>query len=152
MARKTLDEIFTELPKKVKHADKVALLREYPEKPMFYLLSLAYRDDVKFQLPEGAPPFKPFVGRRGAAPSDLLRECRHMYMFIEGGEPGLRQFKREMQFARMLSELDTVDAAVMVAIKDKTFEKVYRCPRKVVEEAFPGLLTHPFSIHYTKQS
>lgn len=152
MARRTLGEMFTELPKRVKHADKVSLLREHAEKPLFYLLSLAFRDDVKFQLPEGAPPFKPFTGRRGAAPSDLLRELRHMYMFIENGEPGLRQMKREMAFARMLSEVDAVDAAVVIAIKDKTFDKVYRCPRKVVEEAFPGLLTHPFDVHYVKQS
>jgi len=151
MAKKTLGEIFGELPKKIKNADKVEWLRQFPDRTTFYVLQIAFDPGIKWLLPEGTPPFTPFKGRKGAAPSDLMRELRHLYLYLEGGEPGLKQLKRELMFGKMLMDLEQIEVDLIVAIKDKTFEKTFRCPRKVVEEAFPGLLTHPFDIRFIRR-
>lgn len=142
--RKTLGEIFAEFPKKVKNADKVEWLRANAGQPLFYLLTLAYRDDVpKFLLPEGAPPFKEWKGRPGSEPSELLNELKRLYIYLDGQAP-LRQFKRELLFQTVLEALPAADVRLLIAVKDKKVEKEYRLPRKVVDEAFPGLLTHPY--------
>ena len=150
--RKTLGEVFAELPKKVKNADKIEWLRQHHSPAMFYLLTLAFRDDVpKFLLPEGAPPFKPWKGRKYSEPSELQNELKRLYIYLEGQEPGLRQWKRELFFQRILEAISAEDVALLVAVKDKRLDKDFRCPRKVVEEAFPGLLTHPyFNPRFTK--
>jgi hypothetical protein len=150
MARRSLVEIFEELPKKVKHADKTTWLREHASPTLFYVLQLAYRDGITWELPEGAPPFKPHKGRKGSAPSDLLRELRHMYLYIKGGEPNLKQLKREVMFGKLLEDMEERDVTALLAIKDKAFDKVYRCPKKVIDEAFPGLLVHPFNIRFIR--
>lgn len=148
--KKSLGEVFAEVRKKIKHADKIEVLRANAAKPVFYLLSLSYRDDVKFLLPEGSPPYEPFKGKKWGAPTDLQNELRRFYLFLAGGEPGLKQLKREVMFARMLADMEAEDTELALAVKDKAIEKVYRLPRKVVEEAFPGLLTHSFNIHFNR--
>lgn len=151
--RPTLGEVFAELPKKIKHADKVAYLRQHAGKPLFYVLSLAYRDDApKWLLPEGAPPFKPHKGRKYSEPSELSNELKRLYLYFEGvpEAAGLRQWKREALFQRILESIPAEDVTLLVAIKDKRVDKEFRTPKKVVEEAFPGLLTHPFRAKYIR--
>lgn len=150
MARRSLVEIFEELPKKVKHVDKIQWLREHAANTLFYVLQLAYRDGIKWLLPEGAPPYTPHKGRKNSAPSDLMRELRYMYLYLDGGEPNLKQLKRELMFGKLLGDMEERDVNAMIAIKDKTFDKVYRCPKKVIDEAFPGLLTHPFNVRFSR--
>ena len=137
--RLSLGELFVEVSKTIKHADKIELLHQYSALPLWYLLKLAY-NDVKWDIPEGKPPIKEWKGRPGSASSELSRECRRMYMFIEQCEPGLKRIRREKLFQDMLEGLEPPEPDVLVAIKDKTFEKTYHLPRKVVEAAFPGLL------------
>lgn len=151
MARRSLVEIFEELPKKVKHVDKAMWLRENAALTLFYVLQLAYRDGIEWALPPGAPPFEPHKGRKGSAPSDLMRELRYMYLYIKGGEPDLKQLKREVMFGKLLGDMDEQNVAALLAIKDKTFDKLYRCPKKVVEEAFPGIFAAPFNIRFANR-
>jgi hypothetical protein len=146
-SRRALDEVFGDVYKKVKHEDKIKVLRDHASQPLFYLLRLAF-NEVPWALPEGAPPYKPFEGRRGAAPSDLMRECKRLYVFLGGLEPNMKQFKREKFFQDILESIHSTEAELLIAIKDRTLEKKYRCPRKVVEAAFPGLLNPPFDLKF----
>jgi hypothetical protein len=59
----SLGEIFVELSKKTKSAEKTAWLRQHAERRVFYLLQLALLPQVKWALPEGEPPFKRREGR-----------------------------------------------------------------------------------------
>jgi hypothetical protein len=100
------------------------------------LLKYAYDPDIKFLLPEGAPPYKPceFVDQE----SRLHSEARLMYLFIEGGNPNLTKLKREMLFIQLLEGVHKDDANLLCHIKDKKlpFKTINN---DIVKKAFPNL-------------
>jgi len=142
-----LGEVFELVSKKIKHDDKIKVLRDHASQPLFYVLRLAY-NEVPWALPEGAPPYKEYKGRRGSGPSDLMRECKRLYVFMKGLEPNMTRFRREKIFQDVLENIEPLEANLLLAIKDRTLEKQYRLPRKVVEAAFPGLLSPPFDLKF----
>lgn len=148
--RKALGEVFELISKKIKHEDKIKILHEHASQPLFYVLRLAY-NEIQWALPEGAPPYKPWQGRKGAAPSDIIHECKRLYMFVAGLEPTMRQFHREKLFQDVLESFSPTDVTLLLSIKDRTVEKAYKLPRKVVDAAFPGLLPPPFDLKFGRQ-
>jgi len=117
--------------------DKVALLQQLATEPVLIILKYAFDPNIKFILPDGAPPFKPceFLDQEGR----LYAELRRLYLFIEGGNPSLTKVKREFLFIQLLESIDKQDAEMLCAVKDK------KLPYKgltaaVVKKAFPGLL------------
>lgn len=117
--------------------DKVALLQQNISDPILIILKYAFDPNIKFILPDGAPPYKPceFLDQEGR----LYAELRRLYLFIEGGNPSLTKVKREFLFIQLLESIDKQDAELLVAVKDK------KLPYKgltaaVVKKAFPGLL------------
>lgn len=117
--------------------DKVALLQQNASDPIFIILKYAFDPNIKFILPDGAPPYKPceFLDQE----SRLYSELRRLYLFVEGGNPNLTKVKREYLFIQLLESIDKQDAELLVAVKDK------KLPYKgltsaVVKKAFPGLL------------
>ncbi len=145
MARRMLSEIFIEVEKKVKHADKAAVLQKYASPALFYVIRLAYDPTITWSLPEGVPPYKEHKGFPGSAPSDLMRELRRLYLLLKGTGDHLTQLKREKLFQEMLEGLDPPEAELLRHMKDKTVPVHFRCPSKVIDLAFPGLLEHPFN-------
>ena len=146
-SHRALGEVFDTVAKKIKHEDKIKVLREHPSAALFYLLRLAY-NDIPWALPSGAPPYKVFEGRKGASGTDLMNAVKRLYIFIKGMEPNMPQLRREKHFQDMLETLDSDEALVLLAVKDRTLEKQYKLPRKVVEAAFPKLLDPPFSVKF----
>ena len=97
----------------------------------------AFDPSVKWLLPEGDPPYKPndLVDQQHR----LYTESRKLYLFIEGGNPNLKQVRREALFIELLECLDPADAKLLLAVKDK------RMPypgvtKEVINLAFPGLI------------
>ena len=86
LKNKMLGEVFERQQKTVKIPDKIENLRQNDTPGMRYILQLAHAD-VKWVLPEGAPPFKADPGAHGLTPSNLFRELRTLYLFLEGGSP-----------------------------------------------------------------
>ena len=71
--------------------------------------------------------------------SVLYSESRRLYLFTEGGNPNLKQTRREYLFIQLLESIDKEDAKLMIAVKDK------KLPYKginvdIVNKAFPGLI------------
>ena len=101
------------------------------------ILKYAYDPKVKFILPEGAPPYK--QNQLPDLQSVLYSELRKLYLFVEGGNPNLKQTRREYLFIQLLENLDKEDAELIVAVKDKKIP--YKgITAKLVKEAFPGLI------------
>lgn len=101
------------------------------------ILQGAFDPRVKWLLPEGEPPYKP--NDLTDQESVLIRECRKLAHFVEGGTPGLAQLKRETMFVELLESVTPADAKLLIAIKEK------KLPWKGitvqhVREAFPDLL------------
>ena len=86
--------------------------------PLIQVLHATFHPEVKFLLPEGAPPFKKL--EKGVdAQGTLYREAKRFYLFIDGLSPDVNQLKRETLFVQMLAALDPDDADLVLGRKDK---------------------------------
>ena len=117
--------------------DKVRVLRENDHFVIKTILQAAFDPRIKWLLPEGEPPYKPsdLVDQENV----LIHDARKLIHFVEGGNPDLKQLKREAMFVEMLETVSPADAKLLCAIKEK------KLPWKgitaeIVTEAFPGLI------------
>jgi len=117
--------------------EKVRVLRENDHFVIKTILQGAFDSRVKWLLPEGTPPYKPndLVDQENV----LIHDARKLVHFIEGGNPKLKQNKREFMFVEMLETVTPADAKLLCAVKDK------KLPWKgitaeIVSEAYPGLI------------
>lgn len=149
--RLTLGEVFDK-NRTLKPAERVAWLQKNATAGLLYFLKLALTPDVTWLVSEGTPEYRKIKGkdRPGAQSSDLFRELRRMYVFLKGGGDALTQEKRNKLFASVLEGIDEHEVALLVAVKDRKFEKQYACTKKLVEETFPGLLAVPFSVKFIR--
>lgn len=106
--------------------------------PLIQVLHATFHPEVKFLLPEGAPPFKKL--EKGVdAQGTLYREAKRFYLFIDGLSPDVNQLKRETLFVQMLEALDPDDADLVLGMKDK--KMIYPgITYELVAATFPGLL------------
>ena len=118
-------------------AARVDWLRSHDSQALRYILAGALNPNIKWLLPEGEPPYKPndLVDQHHR----LYTESRKLYLFIEGGNPNLKQLRREALFIELIESLDPADAKLLLAVKDK------RMPypgitTEVANLAFPGLI------------
>lgn len=133
-------DIFKEIKSKKKNADKIELIQWWSNQyPMFTeLMAYVVNPNIKWLLPEGAPPFK--KGETIDAEPYFWVEIRRFYTFVDcQAARGIRQVQRENQFASMLSTFHPRDAELFIAIKDR---KITYITEKLVKEALPGLLTY----------
>lgn len=116
---------------------RILWLRQNNSVALESVLRGAYDATIKWLLPEGDPPYKP---------NDLVdqqhifyTESRKLYLFIEGGNPNLKQLRREALFIEMLEAVDPEDAKLLLAVKDKKIPYPNITP-ELVRKAFPGIL------------
>ena len=105
---------------------------------LIQILHATFHPEVKFLLPDGAPPFVK-LEKSVDAQGTLYREAKKLYIFIDGLAPNIHQLKRETLFVQLLEALDPDDADLVLGMKDKkmiypgiTYDLVYN--------TFPGLL------------
>jgi len=102
------------------------------------VLHATFHPEVKFLLPEGAPPFTK-LDKGVDAQGTLYREAKRLYIFIDGLAPEVHQLKRETLFVQMLEALDPDDADLILGMKDK--KMIYPgITYELVAATFPGLL------------
>ena len=118
-------------------SDRIRMLQENNRVALQTVLRGAFDPSIKWLLPEGEPPYKP---------NDLVdqehifyHECRKMYLFVEGGNPDLKQLRREALFVQLLETVAAKDAKLLLAIKDKHLPYP-GVTSDIIKEAFPGLL------------
>lgn len=116
---------------------KIELLRKHFNPTLGTILRYALDPAVKWDLPEGDPPYKKneYPDQQGV----LYSEARRLYLFIEGGNPNLSALRRETLFIQLLENVDPEDAKVLLAAKDKKLP--YKgLTAKLINQAYPGLL------------
>jgi len=130
-------EVFEEMNKKPKKADKVKVLKENETWALKDIIRGSMDSTVKWNLPTGAPPYTAALEQSHAA--NLLRENKKFAYFAKGG-PGdeLPAYKRENLFIGILEGVHPKDAELVIGMINK--EKPKGLTRPIVEEAFPGLL------------
>ena len=137
---KTFHDIFTEVGKATKKADKIAILHKNSSAALKQILGLTYDPRVNWLLPEGEPPYKP-LSKSADQETGLLQETRRLYLFVEGdseAQRNLSSLRREQLYVSMLESIDPDDAKVLLAMK--TGKLPYKgLTRKLVAEAFPNM-------------
>jgi hypothetical protein len=116
--------------------DRALYLRDHDSEQLRYILELALTPGVKWEIPEGAPPYKPceYVDVEGR----LYQEARTLYMYLLGNKPELTRIKRESLFIGLLESIDRRDAELLIRVKDQKLPRTIST--KVVNKAFPGLI------------
>jgi len=130
-------EILEKVSKEETKEAKIQLLRKHDSVPMRTILKSAFDPAIKWNLPKGDPPYKPceYLDQENM----LYSETRRLYLFMEGGNPGLTTVKREALFIGLLESLAPADAKLLCAVKDKKMP--YKgITVKLVNEAYPGLI------------
>lgn len=137
MRRLGVAEVLKAASKIPDQAQRAEYLRNNDSNALRAVLTGAFSPHVTWLLPEGDPPYKPcdLVDQQHR----LFTEVRKLYLFIEGGNPNLKQLRREALFIELLESLDPEDAKLLLAVKDK------RVPYpginiELVNLAFPGLI------------
>lgn len=116
---------------------RIHWLRQNYNPTLQMILQYAYDPRVVWLLPEGAPPYKPndLIDQHHR----LYTEARKLYLFIEGGNPGLKPLRREQLFIELLEVVDPEDAKLLLAVKDKTIPYP-GITKELINKAFPGIV------------
>ena len=121
--------LFHEILTKVNNAKdkpaKIAVLKKHDSVPLRQVLKGAFDPKIKWDLPEGVPPFKRNDAPAGTEHTSLFSEARRLWHFVKDADPNLTKAKREMMFIQLLEGLQEDDADLMIAVKEKTLNK--RC-------------------------
>jgi hypothetical protein len=153
----TMGAFFEQLRKYTAADEQIAWLRYNDKLVVRYLIRLGF-EPVKWILPKGLPPYKPFLMTRhgktvalkpGHAPAELLAEARRLYLFLEGGADHMSKEKREKVFQHMIEDMAPEEVAVLLAIKDKKLDRYV--PKQVVADAFPGIFDSPFVYRFLRR-
>lgn len=134
--KKSIYNILKECAEPKSKKDRVLLLQKNCTPVILNILKYAFDPNIKFDLPEGAPPYKPceYLDQEGR----LYTEARKLYLFVEGGNPHLTKVKREMLFIQFIEGIDKNDAELIIAVKDKKLP-FKTLTRDIVKEAFPSI-------------
>jgi hypothetical protein len=134
--RKAIFEILEEASQ-MEAVDQRALHLKRNDCPALrYVLEGVYNPLIKWMLPKGTPPYK--LSEVVGAETQLHSHARKLYLFVEGGQPGLKPARRELLFIELLESIHPKDAELLILMKDKKMP--YKgITKNVVKKAFPEM-------------
>ena len=136
--KKGIAELLEEVSKIKKIDDRADALKNLASKEQAVAMVIEYifNPNVKFDLPDGDPPYKP-LPKESDVQNALYRDVRRLQYFIKDRYPQIKPLKRETMFIEMLEGVDPDDAALLIAMKDK--KSPYKgIDNKLIHKAFPG--------------
>lgn len=118
---------------------KKNILLQYGNNLIKQILYYAFHPDVKFDLPEGMPPYN-FRGYAEAYPKTLYPRIRQLRVFLEGEYQNLPKMKKELLFVQLLEDIHPDEGKILCAMKDKSLNKLYDgLDYQLVKEVYPDL-------------
>lgn len=134
--RPLVSEIFTKINNAKDKPKKIEVLRRYDTSALRQILKGAFDPSIEWELPEGVPPYKENEAPAGTEHTTLYQEAKRLHYFIKGAND-LSKTKRETMFIQVLEGLHAEEAKLLLAIKDKSLNKIYKgLTDAVVKEAF----------------
>ena len=132
-------EIFEAVQACTKQADRVKILQENESYELKTILQAAFRKDIVFELPQGAPPYTPSPNPAGIMSSPLRKQIDVLALLVAGNNKW-NKMKKEMAFIRLLENVHEKDAEIIVAMKDKKLTSLYSTlTSSLVKKAFANL-------------
>jgi len=130
-------EIFTKINNAKDKPKKIEVLKQYDNSAIRQLLKAAFDPKIQWDLPEGDPPFIKNEAPAGTEHTSLISEARRLYHFVVGGNNRINKLKKETMFVQMLEGLQEKDAEVLLLIKNKKLNTVYKgLTASMVKETF----------------
>jgi len=132
-----ISKIVSDAAKAEDFNDKIQILRKNDHPAVRTYLKMALDKQLKWALPEGAPPYASLEN-----PVDLenvlYNELRRVYIFIEGGNKNLTPPRREQLFQTFLESLHPDDAKFFVdVVKDRKLPE--GLSEEIIRFAYPNL-------------
>ena len=134
-----ISEVLQKVSNAKTKARKIELLQQYNTDALRMLLIWNFDDSVISELPVGEVPYEKNEAPVGTEHTVLEKEARLLYNFVQGGNNGLQQSRRENMFIQMLEGLHKDEAKVLCLVKDKQLGKKYKITKACVSEAFPQI-------------
>ncbi len=134
-----ISEVLQKVSNAKTKARKIELLQQHNTDALRMLLIWNFDDSVISELPAGEVPFNANEAPVGTEHTVLEKESRLLYNFVQGGNNGLQQSRRENMFIQMLEGLHKDEANVLCLVKDKQLGKKYKITKACVSEAFPQI-------------
>ena len=137
----TLHEALTEVGAVQTREEKVQLLHKWNSYALQMVLRGAYDDKIQFNLPPGVPEYT--KAPEATSPAMIQKQVKVNFKYFAKGGAGdnMMPAKRERMFLGMLSMVHPDDAPLLVAMKDKKFQGLYKGVTKLaVQEAWPNLI------------
>lgn len=119
MATKYITEILEEVNK-----EPTALAKYRDNAALKFIFQYAFIPEQKFDLPEGAPPFKEDPAPLGMSPANFIMETKKLYIFTKAKE--LNKVRKEHLFIQLLENVHPSEAKVLIAVKDQKLNKLYK--------------------------
>ena len=130
-------EILDKVHKAKSKEQKVSILRQYNTEGFRKIIKSSFDPKIEWDLPEGNPPFIANEAPVGTEHTLLKTEARRLFNFLKGGNNTLSKTRKETLFIQMLEGLHTTEADLLINIKDKRLNQVYKgLTEAVVKEAF----------------
>jgi hypothetical protein len=134
-----ISEVLQKVSNAKTKARKIELLQQHNTDALRMLLIWNFDDSVVSELPAGEVPFNANEAPVGTEHTVLEKEARLLYNFVQGGNNGLQQSRRENMFIQMLEGLHKDEANLLCLVKDKQLGKKYKITKACVTEAFPQI-------------
>ena len=132
-----MHEIATKVNNAKDKTQKIAILKEYDNQAMRQLLKAGFDPKIKFDLPDGNPPYIANEAPAGTEHTSLAAEAKKLYHFVVGGNNTINKLKKETMFIQILEGLQEDDAEVLMSIKNKNLNQTYKgLTANLVKETF----------------
>lgn len=140
-----IPEVFALFNKADSKKKKIKVLQENNSKTLRDIIRATFDAKIKFLVPKvdnlaEIPGFTPDPGALGSSPSSLFQESRKFYYFCEGGDPNLKQPRREELYIQILESIHPTEAEIIINMVNGNL-KVPGLTQKLALDAFPGLFS-----------
>lgn len=131
-------EVFEAVGKAKTREEKIEILKQNNHWAVKDIIAGALNPAIEWNLPKGRPPYTANLAQ--STPSTLLRENQKFTYIVKGGKgDDMPSYKREQVFLGILESIHPEDAELVLKMVEKKMP-VKGLTRKIVEEAYPGLL------------
>ena len=132
-----MSEILTKINNAKDKPKKIAILKENASAPLKQVLKGAFDPAIAWELPAGDPPFIANEAPIGTEHGLLRNEAKRLWHFVKGADQATTKTQKETMFIQMLEGLHKDEAKVLLGMKNKALNKMYKgLTESVVKEAF----------------
>tara|TARA_E500000331_G_scaffold336968_1_gene364635 strand:- start:2086 stop:2634 length:549 start_codon:yes stop_codon:yes gene_type:complete len=132
-----MHEVLTKVNNAKDKPKKIAVLKEHDTPGLRKMIKGSFDPNIKWDLPEGSPPYIANEAPDGTEHSLLENESKKFWHFVEGADTATSKTRKETMFVQILEALSKGEAELAIAMKDKELHKKYKgLSTAVVKEAF----------------